>query len=194
MFQSSEHRKGFDGGPLERVNLGRHLIFVRPEGVRGTALRNRTTMILSRIDGLKLFGGLPGVEVKQSCRMPSVACATGRPRRRLAPREDCRTHGAGSCSRARQQAHVRECRALAAAEGSRGPDSIGMREWFLASWFMEFRRAGEASHPGPGPGEPAYQEWRSANITGFCHLEAALAWSADVLGLTELRGSPVEAA
>ena len=34
----------------------------------------------------------------------------------------------------------------------------------------------------------------SANITGFCHAEAALAWNADVLGITELRGSPEEAA
>ena len=167
MFQRSDYREGFGGGPLERVNLGRDLIFVWPEGVRGTVLRNRTTMILSRIDGLRLVGGLPGVEVKQSCRMPSVACATGRPRRRLAPREDCRTHGAWSCSRGRQQAHVGKCRAPSAPRGSRSPDSFGLREWFLASWFMEFRRVGEAAHPGPEPGSQVFQDWRSANITGF---------------------------
>ena len=75
MFQRSEHRKGFEGGPLERVNLGRHLIFVRPEGVRGTDLRNRTTMIISRIADLRRDGGMPGIEVKQSLRMPCVAVA-----------------------------------------------------------------------------------------------------------------------
>ena len=167
MGQHSDYREGFGGGPLERVNPGRHLVFVRPEGVPGTALRNRTTMILSWIDGLRLFVSLTGVGVKQSCRMPSVVCVTGRLRRRLSPREDCRAHGPGSWSRARQQAHVRECRAHAALRGSRGPDSIGRRKCFLASWSVKFRRIGEASHPGPGPGEPAYQEWRSANITGF---------------------------
>ena len=38
------------------------------------------------------------------------------------------------------------------------------------------------------------QTWCSENITGFCHVEAALAWDSDFLGITELRGSPEEAA
>ena len=61
-------------------------------------------------------------------------------------------------------------------------------------WVSEVRRVGEASNPGPEPLAQVLQTWRSANITGFCHVEAALAWKDDLLGVTELRGSPDEAA
>jgi hypothetical protein len=69
-----------------------------------------------------------------------------------------------------------------------------LAELAISCWFLEFRRVGEAAHPGPEPGSQVFQDWRSANITGFCHAEAALAWNADVLGITELRGSPEDAA
>ena len=174
MFQRSEHGENLGGSLLESVNLGRHLGFFCPEGVRETLAGNNTARIDSRSYDLSLVG---------SGRMRSAICAAGRPRRRPAPGNGRRTRRAGTWSRAWQQAHGRVCEAPA-----------GPREWFLVNWFGVVRRVGEASHPGPGPGEPAFQDWRSANITGFCHAEAALAWGADVLGLTELRGSPVEAA
>ncbi len=64
----------------------------------------------------------------------------------------------------------------------------------VCSWASIFRRVGEAANPGPAPGTQVFQAWRSANITGFCHAGVAMAWNADVLGITELRGSPEEAA
>jgi hypothetical protein len=97
----------------------------------------------------------------------------------------CRTQGATRASRGRPPF---------ASGRERRPNSPGARELVLAGWFLEVRRVGEAAHPGPEPGLQVFQDWRSANITGFCHAEAALAWNADVLGITELRGSPEDAA
>ena len=94
----------------------------------------------------------------------------------------------------RRRRRPRRAPAAAPARLARLCSSPGDSALDPAGWFLEFRRVGEAAHPGPEPGSQLFQDWRSANITGFCHAEAALAWNADVLGITELRGSPVEAA
>ena len=72
----------------------------------------------------------------------------------------CRTQGATRASRGRPPF---------AAGRDRRPNSPGARELVLAGWFLEVRRVGEAAHPGPEPGLQVFQDWRSANITGFCH-------------------------
>ena len=59
---------------------------------------------------------------------------------------------------------------------------------------MKVCRIGEAANPGPQAAEQEMQTWCCANVTGFCNAEAALSWQADLVGISELRGDPEEAA
>ena len=59
---------------------------------------------------------------------------------------------------------------------------------------MEVCRIGEAANPGPQEVAQETQKWCCANVTGFCNVEAALSWEEDLVGISELRGDPEEAA
>jgi hypothetical protein len=85
MFQRSEHGENLGGSLLESVNLGRHLGFFCPEGVRETLAGNNTARIDSRSYDLSLVGWVRPHAQRHLCRRTAAEEAGARQRPQDAP-------------------------------------------------------------------------------------------------------------